>query len=83
MNQSAVLLEYVTRAYPGGVRAVDGVNLKIALGEWVSLMGPSGSGKTTLLNLLDGLDRPTDGCVHVMGQNLLQLDVDEAATFRR
>ncbi|MAX25306.1 MAG: hypothetical protein CMJ19_12470 [Phycisphaeraceae bacterium] len=59
------------------------IDLTIGLGEWIALMGPSGSGKTTLLNLLDGLDRPTDGRVHVVGQDLSQLDVDEAATFRR
>ena len=43
------------------VRALDGVNLSIAPGDYLSLMGPSGSGKSTLLNILGLLDRPTAG----------------------
>ncbi len=83
MQGPEILLEGVTKAYPGGVRALDGVSLRIESAEWVALMGPSGSGKTTLLNLLDGLDRPTSGRVVVHGVDLARLDPDEAATFRR
>jgi ABC-type lipoprotein export system ATPase subunit len=52
------------------VRALDGVNLRIAQGEFVSVMGPSGSGKSTLLHLIGALDRPTNGLVIVAGQDL-------------
>jgi ABC-type lipoprotein export system ATPase subunit len=52
------------------VRALDGVNLQVSAGEFVSVMGPSGSGKSTLLNMLGALDRPTEGQVLIEGQNL-------------
>lgn len=83
MLDAAVTLDDITREYPGGVRAVDGVSLRIGIGEWVSLMGPSGSGKTTLLNLVDGLDRPTRGRVWVLGSDTTEFRADEATTFRR
>jgi ABC-type lipoprotein export system ATPase subunit len=59
------------------VRALDGVSLQIEAGEFVSVMGPSGSGKSTLLNMLGALDRPTEGCVLIQGQDLSQIkDLD-------
>jgi putative ABC transport system ATP-binding protein len=52
------------------VRALDGVDLTVARGDFVSLAGPSGSGKSTLLNLIGGLDRATEGRVVVDGVEL-------------
>lgn len=83
MNTVAITLENATRAYPGGVRALDGVSVQIALGEWVSLIGPSGSGKTTFLNLVDGLDRPSGGRVEVLGRETTRFVANEMTTFRR
>jgi putative ABC transport system ATP-binding protein len=59
-----IRLERLTRTFEVGdqpVRALDGVDLGIGAGEYLSLMGPSGSGKSTLLNVLGLLDRPTSG----------------------
>jgi putative ABC transport system ATP-binding protein len=49
------------------IRAVDGVSLLVAAGEFVAIYGPSGSGKTTLLELIAGLHRPDSGSVIVGG----------------
>jgi branched-chain amino acid transport system permease protein len=53
----------------GGVRALDGVDLRISQGELVGLVGPNGSGKTTLVNLLAGGLRPTRGSIRVAGRD--------------
>ena len=55
--------------YPGGVRALDGVDLRIAPGERVAIVGQNGSGKSTLVRHFNGLLRPTDGRVTVGGSN--------------
>ncbi|MEU3009710.1 ABC transporter ATP-binding protein [Nocardia asteroides] len=54
----------------GGVRAVDGVELTVAPGEFVSIIGPNGSGKTTTVNLISGVLRPDEGRVEVAGVRL-------------
>ena len=62
----------LTRVYGDGeeVRALDGVDLLIHAGEFLSIMGPSGSGKSTLLHMLGALDRPSSGQVLIAGQDL-------------
>ncbi|MFS8478816.1 MAG: ABC transporter ATP-binding protein [Micromonosporaceae bacterium] len=65
------------------VHALRGVGLTVAAGELVAVMGPSGSGKSTLLNLAGGLDRPTQGEVHIEGQYLGSLNRRELAALRR
>jgi putative ABC transport system ATP-binding protein len=65
------------------IRAVDGVSLSIANGEFVALLGQSGSGKSTLLNLLAGLDRPTSGSVLVQGRDVAKMSSEELAGYRR
>lgn len=64
------------------VRALDGVDVAIASGEFVAVMGPSGSGKSTLLYLLGGLDRPTDGRIWVEGRDIAALDENALAAYR-
>lgn len=65
------------------VKALDGVNLSVANGEFAAIVGTSGSGKSTLLHMLGGLDRPTDGTVEVEGHNIFSLEDDSLTIFRR
>jgi putative ABC transport system ATP-binding protein len=65
------------------VRALDGVNLTVAQGEFIAIVGASGCGKTTLLNMMGGLDRPASGEVIVDGVNLASLKEAQLAVFRR
>ena len=65
------------------VNAVDGVDLDIGRGEYISIMGPSGSGKSTLLNLVALLDRPTAGTYVFDSRDVVGLDDDELAAIRR
>jgi phosphonate transport system ATP-binding protein len=55
------------KEYPGGSRALDGIDLHIRRGEFVALIGPSGAGKSTLLRCLNGLATPTAGHIEVDG----------------
>jgi putative ABC transport system ATP-binding protein len=64
------------------VRALDGVDLDVACGEFLAIMGPSGSGKTTLMNILGGLDRPTSGSYLLDGVDVATLDADQRAEIR-
>jgi multiple sugar transport system ATP-binding protein len=63
-----VVLAGVTKVYPNGVCAVNGLDLRIADGELVVVAGPSGCGKTTLLRLIAGLEEPTHGTVQIGGR---------------
>jgi putative spermidine/putrescine transport system ATP-binding protein len=54
----------------GDVTAVDGVDLDVADGEFFSMLGPSGSGKTTVLRMVAGFEAPTDGSVHLTGEDV-------------
>ena len=81
-----VRLEGVSRVYQRGassIRAVQGISLEVARGEFLAVMGPSGSGKSTLLNLIGGLDRPTEGDILIEGRSTRGLTETEWTTLRR
>lgn len=65
------------------VRALRGVNLDVATGEFLAVMGPSGCGKSTLLNVIAGLDKVDDGTIEVAGHRIDGRDEDWLARFRR
>jgi len=71
MSENLLAVENLRKSYEGGaIQALDGVDLQIQAGEFVSISGPSGSGKSTLLQLLGGLDVPTSGRVLFKGAEL-------------
>ncbi len=75
----------LTKVYQMGtveVRALDGVDLQIASGEYAAIMGASGSGKSTLMNILGCLDTPTDGTYRLEGELVSSLDDDQLAAIR-
>jgi ABC-type lipoprotein export system ATPase subunit len=77
-------LEGVRKVFNGGtqVAAVDGVDLEIERGEYLSVVGASGSGKTTLLQLLGTLDRPSGGTLQFEGRDTSRLSDSELAELR-
>ena len=78
-------LENVTKVYAGpkgAVRALDGVSLRVAAGEFVAIQGPSGSGKSTLLLTIGAMVRPTSGSVVVDGTDVYALPPGARARFR-
>jgi putative ABC transport system ATP-binding protein len=86
MHPPRIALRGLTRRLPSGERTltiVDRVDLEIEAGESVAVLGPSGSGKSTLLALMAGLDRPTEGEVHVDGEAIHALSEDALALLRR
>jgi len=65
------------------VRALRGVDVDIAPGEFVAIMGPSGCGKSTLLNLIAGLDTADEGTINIAGDTVTGCNEDQLARMRR
>jgi multiple sugar transport system ATP-binding protein len=68
-----IALERVTKVFPGGVTAVDDVELEIADGEFMVLVGPSGCGKSTLLRMIAGLEGVSAGTIRIGERDVTEL----------
>jgi len=77
--------ENLTKEYVAGsqkVKALNGINLSVEKGEFISIMGPSGSGKTTLMNIIGCLDTPSAGSYYLNNKSVSTLNDDELAKIR-
>jgi putative ABC transport system ATP-binding protein len=79
---TVVELAGATRSYPGGVTALDAVDLTVGYGELAAVVGPSGSGKSTLLHLIGTLDRPSAGTVRIDGHDVARLGDRQLSALR-
>jgi len=80
-----IQLASIKKSYSLGnedVLVLNGIDLKINRGEFISIMGPSGSGKSTLMNIIGFLDRPTEGTYFLNGKEVLQYKEHELAKIR-
>ncbi|MFZ6709192.1 ABC transporter ATP-binding protein [Undibacterium sp. TC9W] len=80
-----IKLSQIRKTYKQGgneIRALDGIDLHIASGEFVAIMGPSGSGKSTLLNVLGALDRPDHGRYLLNQEEISAMNDDAASDIR-
>ncbi|MFI2714401.1 ABC transporter ATP-binding protein [Micromonospora sp. NPDC018662] len=75
-------LRAATRIHPGGVVAMNAVDLDVEPGELLAVVGPSGSGKSTLLHTMGTLDRPTSGTVQVDGIDIAGLSDRRLSALR-
>src|SRR5438874_1136169 len=85
MSNSLVTVRNLHKVFQRGGERIDvlqGVNLDIPEGDYLTLMGPSGSGKTTLLNLIGGLDTPTEGSIEVAGDRIDKLSGGRLSAWR-
>lgn len=86
-TNSLIELSNVSKAYYRKgvevIKALDNVSLKVAEGEFVTVLGPSGSGKSTFLNMLGALDRPTSGKVMLDNYDISKLNEAELVALRR
>ncbi|MGK5091288.1 ABC transporter ATP-binding protein [Deltaproteobacteria bacterium TL4] len=86
MSESPIIsINNLDKVFPvanGQFYALTQINLNFDKGEFAGFIGPSGSGKTTLLNIIGALDKPTNGIVNVMGNDVAQLTPKASAELR-
>ena len=76
-------LKGVSHSYASGVKVLDGVDIAVEKGEFLSILGASGSGKTTLLSVMGGIVKPTEGKVYVDGEDVTAYTEKKLAVMRR
>jgi ABC-2 type transport system ATP-binding protein len=70
LSDVPLVIENLSKSYPGGVTAVDDLSFRVERGQVLGLLGPNGAGKTTTLRMLMGLIRTTDGTIRVFGRKV-------------
>ncbi len=70
LDDVPLVIENLSKAYPGGVKAVNELTFRVERGQVLGLLGPNGAGKTTSLRMLMGLIRPTEGFIRVFGHRV-------------
>ena len=78
-----IIARDIRKRYAGFAPVLRGVNLEVEPGEIVAIMGPSGCGKSTMLHVLGLLHAPDSGTVNILGKDVLTLNREETAAFRR
>ncbi len=82
-SDAAIRIEGLGMVYPGGIRALEGVDLEVAEGEFLAILGLSGSGKSTLLRCINRLIDPTEGRVWIFGEEITALKGRRLRRLRR
>lgn len=85
MNKTIISCRNLRKSYFQGkleVPVLMGIDLDIVAGDTLAIIGASGSGKSTLLHVLGGLDAPTGGDIHIMGQNIATVNEEERCKLR-
>lgn len=80
MTESDLELVGLRKVYPGGTVAVEGFDLKVDRGEFISFVGPSGCGKTTTLRMIAGLEDITSGDLFIRGRNVTNVPTEKRPT---
>ena len=80
MADDIILVEQLVKVYPGGTRAVDGIDFSVGAGEFFGFLGPNGAGKSTTMKVLSTLLKKTSGRVRVAG---FEVDRDAGAVRKR
>lgn len=68
---NVIEIDNLTKVYPDGTKANDGISIRVRKNEIVGIIGPNGAGKTTLIRQLLGLLKPTEGSIRVMGRDIV------------
>jgi ABC-2 type transport system ATP-binding protein len=81
MAQAIISANMVTKRFPGGILAVDGISFEVERGEIFAFLGPNGAGKSTTIKMLTTMLRPTSGELRLSGHNVAHEQDSARKTF--